>query len=139
MRRQEFPAALLEPTIPGVSLALGAMPVSARVVGDGATSAARTLIEMTAERGGAAALDGVQDLEVLAGNPLPTVLDESRSRPADEIGHLQRRPLHLSVSGRFVFLARGRPRQRVQRTGRGAEMALRKVKVDRGLFQITVT
>ena len=94
---------------------------------------------MTAERGGAAALDGVQDLEVLAGNPIPTVLDESRSRPADEIGHLQRRPVHLFVPRGLVFLHRGRQRQRVEGTGRGAEMALRKVKVDRGLFQITVT
>ena len=58
VRRQEFPAALLEPTIPGVSLALGAVPVSARVVRDGAIPAARTLIPMPAEGGGTAALDG---------------------------------------------------------------------------------
>ena len=59
------------------------------------------------------------------------------SRHPDEIGHLQRRPTHLFVSGRLVFLLR--QRQGVQRTGGGAEMAVGKVEVDRGLFQIAVT
>ena len=68
-----------------------------------------------------------------------TRFDELLSRHPDEIGHLQRRPTHLFVSGRFVFLPRGRQRQGVQGTGGGAEMALGKVQVDRGLFQIVVT
>ena len=98
-----------------------------------------TLIQMPAERGRAAAFDGCQDLAVLAGEPVAAALEEFLSRDADEIGHLQRRPAHLFVLRRFIFLPSGRQRQRVQRTRGSAEMALRKVKVDGGLFQIAVT
>ena len=76
---------------------------------------------------------------MLAGDPATTRFDELLSRHPDEIGHLQRRPTHLFVSGRLVFLPRGRQRQGVQGTGGGAEMAVGKVQVDRGLFQIVVT
>jgi len=48
-------------------------------------------------------------------------------------------PTHLFVSGRLVFLPRGPQRQGVQGTGGGAEMAVGKVQVNRGLFQIVVT
>ena len=137
-RRQEFPAARLKPTVPGVGLTLGTVPIAAGIERDGATSAAGTLIEMTAERGGTATFNVRQDLEVPTGDPLPTLLGEPRSCPADEIGHFQRRPLHLFVSRGLVFLACARQRQRVQRTGGGAEMAARKVEVEGGLFQITV-
>ena len=74
--RREFPAARLEPTIPGVSLALGAVPVSARVVRDGAIPATRTLILLPAECGSTAALDGRQDFAMLTGDPPATALDE---------------------------------------------------------------
>jgi hypothetical protein len=57
---QEFPTARLDPTVAGAGLTLGAVPVSARVVGDGAMPAAGAGIQMPAERGGAAALDGCQ-------------------------------------------------------------------------------
>jgi hypothetical protein len=40
------------------------MAISARVVGDGPMLAAITLIEMTAERGRAAAFDGVEYLDL---------------------------------------------------------------------------
>ena len=94
---------------------------------------------MPAQGGGAAALDGRQHLEMLAGDPATTRFDEFLSRHPDEIGYLQRRPTHLFVSGRLVFLHRGRQRQGIQGTGGGAEMAVGKVKVDRRLFQIVVT
>ncbi len=68
-----------------------------------------------------------------------TCFNKLLSRCSDEIGHLQRRPTHLFVSGWFVFLHRGRQRQGVQRTGSSAEMAVGNVQVNRGLFQIVVT
>ena len=74
--RQEFPAARLQPTVSGVSLALGAVPVSAGVVGDGAIPATRTLILLPAECGSTAALDGRQDFAMLTGDPPATALDE---------------------------------------------------------------
>jgi hypothetical protein len=94
---------------------------------------------MPAQGGGATAHDGRQHFEMLAGDPSATRFNELLSRHSDEIGHLQRRPTHLFVSGRIVFLLRGRQRQRVQRTGGGTEMAVGKVQVNRGLFQIVVT
>ena len=48
-----------------VALALGTVPVAARVIGDGLVSAAETLIAMTAERCRAAADDSVHHLAVL--------------------------------------------------------------------------
>ena len=76
---------------------------------------------------------------MLAGNPATTRFNELLSRYPDEIGHLQRRTTNLFVSGWFVFLHRGRQRQGLQRTGSSAEMAVGKVQVNRGLFQIVVT
>ena len=94
---------------------------------------------MPAQGGGAAALDGRQHFEMLASDPSATHFNELLSRHPDEIGHLQRRPTHLCVSQRLIFLPRGRQRQRVQRTGGGAEMAAGKVDVEGGFFQIAVT
>jgi len=98
-----------------------------------------TLIAMPVEGGGTTALDGRQHFEMLAGDPATTTFDEFLSRHPDEIGHLQRRPSHLFVSRGLVFLACARQRQRVQRTGGGAEMAAGKAEVECGLFQIVVT
>jgi hypothetical protein len=94
---------------------------------------------MSTQGGSSTALDSRQHFEMLAGDPPTTRFDELLSRHPDEIGHLQRRPTHLFVSGRLVFLPRGRQRQRVQRTGRGAKMAVGKMEVNRGFFQIAVT
>jgi hypothetical protein len=104
---QEFLLARLEPAVAGLGLTLGTVPISARVVRDGAIPAAGTLIAMPAERGGAATLDGRQDLAVLGGQPGAAAFDEFLPRQADEIGHLQGWPVHLGVSGRLVFLAGG--------------------------------
>jgi hypothetical protein len=76
---------------------------------------------------------------MLAVDPATTRFNELLSRHPDEIGHLQPRPIHLFVSRGFVFLPRGRQRQRVQGTGGGAQMATGKVEVNRRLFQIAVT
>ena len=136
-RGQQFFTARLDPTVAGVGLTLRTAPVAARVVRDGAMPTAGTLIQMPAESSRAATFDGCQDLAVLAGKPVTAAFDESLPRDTDEIGHLQWRPIHLFVLRR-VFLSGGRQRQRIQRTGSGAEMTLRQVQVDGGLFQIAV-
>jgi len=136
-RGQQFFTARLDPTVAGVGLTLRTVPVAARVVRDGAIPAAGTLIQMPAESSRAATFDGCQDLTVLAGKPVTAAFDESLPRDTDEIGHLQWRPIPLFVLRR-VFLSGGRQRQRIQRTGSGAEMTLRQVQVDGGLFQIAV-
>src|ERR1700693_2329881 len=57
-------------------------------------SAVRALIAMSTQRGGAAACDGQQHLFVLAVDPLATALEEGPSCTANDVGHLQRRPVH---------------------------------------------
>jgi hypothetical protein len=56
--------------------------------------AAGALIEVSAERRRATGFDGGQHLPVLRGQP-PLAFGENPSRDAEEIGHLERRPVHL--------------------------------------------
>jgi len=58
-------------------------------------SAASAFIEMAAERGGATPQNGQQHLDMLPGDPLTASFDEGVSRSADQIGHLERWPVHL--------------------------------------------
>jgi hypothetical protein len=124
---QKFAAPRVQPTVASGGLTLGTVPIPAGIVRDGTIPAAGTLIPMSTQGGSPAALDGRQHFQMLAGDPATTHFDESLSRHPDEIGHLQRRPTHLFVSGRLVFLPRGSQRQGVQGTGGGAEMAVGKV------------
>src|SRR5690349_7165721 len=93
----QFGTARLQPAVTGVALTVRAVAVAARVVGDGAQSALRTCIHMTAESCRAAALDGAQRFEVLPVEATQAAVEESRSGSADDIGHLQRRPVHGSM------------------------------------------
>src|SRR5713226_90025 len=96
---QQLPLPRLEPAQAGVALTLGAVPVSARVVKDGSMSAVRALIAMSTQRCGSAACDGQQHLFVLSVDPLVTALNEGLSCIANDIGHLQRRPVHALCVG----------------------------------------
>jgi hypothetical protein len=80
----------------------------------------------------ATARNGQQHFDVLPAEPLAVSFDESSSRVADEIGHLEGRPAHLFVP-LMVFQL-----QRVQRAGGRVEMTLRKMEVQGGLFEITM-
>ena len=60
-------------------------------------AAVPTLIEMTAERGGSAALDGSQHFQVKPVQPGTISFDEVPARTANDIGHLEGRPVHLLV------------------------------------------
>jgi len=68
-------------------------------------SAAGTLVAMTAERGRATSCDGQQHFAVLPGHPLATAFEEGLPREANQVGHLQERPVHLgrSLRRRFSF------------------------------------
>ena len=91
---QQLPFPRLKPALAGVALASGAMPVATRVVRDGSMSAVRALIAMSTQRGGAATRDGLQHFFVLAVDPPATAFNEGLSCTANDIGHLQRRPVH---------------------------------------------
>src|SRR6202051_1306391 len=95
-RREKLSLTCRDPAFPGRGLTLRAVSIAAAVVGDGGTMpAAGAFIEMTAECGGATPGNGQQYFDVLPAEPLAISFDESSSRAADEIGHLQGRPAHL--------------------------------------------
>ena len=88
--------------------------------------AAGAFVDVAAERGGAAADDGGQDLQVQPAEPFPAALVKRGSRCADQVGHFQRWPRHL-------FRGKG---ERVQWAGRGTQVALGEVDVDHRLPQV---
>ena len=96
-RWEKLLATCCEPAIASSCLTLRAVPISARVVGDGAMSAASALIEMSAERGGATPRNRQEHFDVLPADPLTASFDEGVSRSADQIGHLEGWPVHLLV------------------------------------------
>ena len=94
-RRQKLPFPRREPAQAGVALALRAMPVRTRVIGDGDNLAAvGAAIAVTAEHSRTAAQDSQQDLAVLPGHPAFAIFPKGRSCTADDVGHLQRWPAH---------------------------------------------
>ena len=90
--RQQLPLSLLEPADAGVALTLRAVPVAARVVGDGRVSAAEALVAVAAESGRPATRDRDQHLLMLAVDPSAAAFDEALSGVANDVGHLHRRP-----------------------------------------------
>src|SRR5262245_24002141 len=97
VRRKQLLVALGQPAVARSRLTLRAVPVSAAVVGDGAMSTASALIDVAAERGGAALCNSRQHFDVLPADPLPASFDECFSCGTDQIGHLEGWPAHLLV------------------------------------------
>ena len=60
-------------------------------------AAASAFIDMPAERGGTTPGNSQEHFDVLPGDPLAASFDEYASRSADQIGHLQRWPVHLLI------------------------------------------
>src|SRR5437660_11615683 len=119
-RREKCLTTRLEPTVAGVGLTLGAVPVPAAVVGDGRTvPAVGALIEMPAQGSGATAHDGSQHFDVLPGDPPAASFDEGASGGANQIGHLEWWPVHLFALRYLVFQL-----ERIQRTRGGVEVPL---------------
>ncbi len=96
--------------------------------------AAGAFVEMAAECGGTAPPNGQQHFDMLPKKPVAVSFDEVVSRSADDIGHLQRRPAHLVLVGWLVV-----ERERIQRTCRGVQMALREMQVGCRFFQVLMT
>jgi hypothetical protein len=61
-------------------------------------AAAKAAIPMAAQGGGAATLDGVQNLPLGPGQPGPTSFDEALTLGANDIGHLKGGPDHFLCS-----------------------------------------
>src|ERR1700753_1632670 len=80
-----------------VALALGAVPVAARVIGDGLVPATETLITMTAQSRRAATDDSVHHLAVLPGQVRSLPFPEAAARYTEDVGHLKGGPAHRFV------------------------------------------
>src|SRR5664280_2132731 len=96
---EEFFLSCGEPALTSLCLALGTVPVPAGVIRDGLMTALRTLIDVAAQRGGAAASDRPQHTQLLVIQP-GVLIDESVTLLAECIGNLHARPAH-SVLGSF--------------------------------------
>src|SRR5580693_1186812 len=102
--REKFSLTRSDPAVPSSGLTLRAMAIAAAVIGDGGPmSAAGALIEMTAECGGTTPANGQQHFDVLPTQPVAISFEESSSRGADQIGHLQWWPGHLVLLRRTAF------------------------------------
>ena len=94
--REKLTLTRSDPAVPSSSLTLRAMAIAAAVIGDGGTiPATGALIEMTAECGGTTPANGQQYFDVLPTEPVAISFEESISRGADQIGHLEWWPVHL--------------------------------------------
>ena len=88
---------------------------------------------MSAQSGGAAAQNGVECLPALPVETHPGAIEEYRPGGADDVGHLQRRPLHG-----VLFSLAAVQSKRVKGAGGGLQMAMRKMQVNRGRLQIAM-
>src|SRR5258708_37389993 len=93
---QEFSLAGRQPALARLRLALGAVPISARVVGDGLMTAVRAGIAMTAQRCGAAAQNGPKRFELLKAKAGSIPIQEAIAVRAKNVGHLEGGPSHFS-------------------------------------------
>lgn len=77
-----------KPALARLGLALGAVPITTRVVRDGLKSALRAGIEVTSERGGAAVQQGAEGLELLEIEARSIPVNKTLALHAEDIGHL---------------------------------------------------
>ena len=84
---EQLALARVEPALPRLRLALRAVPIAARVIGDGLMPAGVTPIEMPPERGCATARDRPKDGSLLHAEPR-MLLEEGVTLRVEDIGHL---------------------------------------------------
>jgi len=90
---EELALAGMEPALPRLRLALRAVPIAARVIGDGLVSAGVTPIEMPPECGSATARDGAKYRPLVRIQPR-MLLEKGVTLRVENIGHLHGRPAH---------------------------------------------
>ena len=80
---------------------------------------------MTAESCRAAVPDGAQHLQLRPCQMIPVSVDEAVARCANDVGHLQGGPIHLSLSGRIAAGGfRAAHLHVIDRIGDGLQMTL---------------
>jgi hypothetical protein len=104
---QKLRLMVFEPFSFGQGLTLWAVAIPARVIADSAMAAVVALIEVAAERGGAAHLDGMHDLSLFGVHAVGMKIPISRTMQTKDVGYFQRRPGHESfAAGRFLRMDR---------------------------------
>jgi hypothetical protein len=95
-RRQQFSAAGGQPVVPCIGLALAAMAVTAGIerIRGGLIATETAPVPVASERSRAAALDGRQHFQVQTGQPGSVAIDEALAYCANDVGHLERWPVH---------------------------------------------
>ena len=104
--RKKFFLPSIDPTTAGVGLAFWAVSIKTRVVRVAGISAfrIRAFIQVIAKIGCTTALDRSQNFQMLSCDPIAAIFDEAFSNGADNIGHLDWRPVHLLVRiGYFIW------------------------------------
>jgi len=133
--REKFSSTRGDPAFPCSDLTLRAVAIAAAVIRDGGTMPATgALVEMAAECGGTTSPNGQQHFDVLPPEPVAISFEESISRGADQIGHLEWWPGHLVFLRRTAFEG-----QRIQRTRGRMQVTLGEMQIAGRLFQIVMT
>src|SRR5215467_14580780 len=97
--RQQLLLTFSEPLLASVSLAFRTMAISAGVVGDAsAVSAMGTVVEMAAQRGGAATGNGQEHFDLRPSQGGSIAFPEATPGDADDVGHLPGWPGHPGCS-----------------------------------------
>src|SRR5208337_3580251 len=91
---EEIALPCCDPALASLRLTLGAVAIATRVVGDGLITAARALIAMATQGGGAAALNGTKGFELLKVEARSIPLQEAIALHAQDVGHLEGGPSH---------------------------------------------
>ena len=86
---EQFRLAVFQPLGSCETLALRAVTVTTRVVGDALMSAIAALLNVTAERGGAATLDRRHGMPLRRRQRRPVLLTKSRAEAAEHVRHFQ--------------------------------------------------
>jgi hypothetical protein len=122
---QQLGPAVLEPLCAGERLALGAVSVTTRVVRDGLMAAAVTPLDVTAERGGAAAFDRAHGTPLCGRQRRTMALAIAITVAAEDIRHFGPLAAHaVGSSGGDEIRCRGSDAvQRIQWAGCGADLA----------------
>ena len=132
---QQVRAAPFKPLGARQRLAGRTVAVAARVVPDAPMAAAVTLLDVTAERGGAALHDGRHHTTLRRGESGPDLGPEGVAVAAEHLRHGERGAWHgrrsVDVLGAFWYGAR----EQVQRTGGRADLGGRDPQVARGGLQ----
>jgi hypothetical protein len=104
---QEFAFAGRQPALARLRLTLGAVPASARVVGDGLMTAAWAGIAMTAQRRSATAQNGPKRFELLKVKAGSIAIQKAIALRTKDVGQLEGGPSHFSFKAAADVLGAG--------------------------------